>query len=125
MIHHITSYKQKLILLLVLLCFSFVFLPCIFVPIDHGSITTIIYLALFSFTFYYVLTDGFNRGWTLGVVILKALIAGLFTPLGLISYFIVRPGGNLVKCTYCAKKKLAKAAKCPHCEKVDERVVKT
>jgi hypothetical protein len=65
----------------------------------------------------FVMRDAKNRGMDSPVVWLVVILLAHFV--GLIIYFLVRPGGNLVECEQCKNKKLESLRACPHCGAAD------
>jgi len=81
-----------------------------------GIFILIFVLVLFIVLLYilvWVVKDANKRG-TSGA--LWGIIVVFLGILGLILYFIVRPGGNIVSCNYCGKQKLETLVQCPHCK---------
>lgn len=82
-----------------------------------GIFILIFVLVLFIVGLYilvWVVKDANKRGTSGTLWGILVLVLGI---IGLILYFIVRPGGNIVSCNYCGKGKLETLTQCPHCKK--------
>jgi hypothetical protein len=61
----------------------------------------------------WVARDAKNRN--MDTPVLWMILVVLTGFIGLIIYILVRPQGNLVRCTHCNNKRMQVSAKCPHC----------
>lgn len=82
-----------------------------------GIFILIFVLVLFIVGLYilvWVVKDANKRGSSGTLWGILVLVLGI---IGIILYFIFRPGGNIVSCNYCGKGKLETLTQCPHCKK--------
>ena len=93
-------------------CFAGFFLSTLFIVIA-AILVPIVILIFVIIALVYVAKDSKNRGMDSPVLwVLLVIFLGL---IGLIIYFIVRPGGALKNCRHCGGLMLETAVVCPHC----------